>query len=83
MKSPCSLQLRLFFPTEKEAKIIFRSISPEFHGKHEKRARTAMDINKNVLSLQIDATDATALKASLNSYMKLIILGSNIINGGI
>ena len=83
MKSPCSLQLRLFFPTEKEAKIIFRSISPELHGKHEKRASTIMDINKNVLSLQIDATDATALKASLNSYMKLIILGSNIINGGI
>ena len=83
MKQPHSLELRLFFSTEKEAGIIFRSISPELHGKHEKRATTDMSINKNIISLKIGASDATALKASLNSYMKLIILCSNIINGGI
>ena len=83
MKSPYSLQLKISFPDIKHAKIIFDAISPELHGKHEKRAFTSMDINKNVLSLNINASDATSLKASLNSYMKLIILGNNLINGGI
>ena len=82
MERQFSLNLRLFFPDEKQAGMVFRSISPELHGKHEKRAATNMDINKNVLSLNINASDATALKASLNSYLKLIILSDNLIKGG-
>jgi len=81
MGVPCSLRLKLFFGSEKEAGIVFGSISPELHGSHERRSVTSMDINKNVISLKIDANDSTALKASLNSYMKLIALSSNIAGG--
>lgn len=57
---------------------LIQAISPELSSAHEKRSKTTMNINKNVLSLEINASDLTALKASFNSYMKLIILCNSL-----
>ncbi len=74
-----SLNLLLFLPSEKMAEIIFKAISPELESKFERRSKTLVDINKNVLSLAINAKDRNALKASFNNYMKLIILSYELI----
>lgn len=75
-----TLNLKLFYPSSQQPGIIVDSILPELKGKFEKRSRTDINSNKNVLSLKIYARDITALKASVNSYMRLIILCNSLIN---
>ncbi len=74
-----SLKLELFFETEKKARVSFEAVSLETGQKHEKRSKTTMDINKNVVLVKIIAMDASALKASLNSYAKLFLLSDNLL----
>jgi tRNA threonylcarbamoyladenosine modification (KEOPS) complex Pcc1 subunit len=56
------------------AEKVLNAITPEMGSVHERRSTAAMNTNKNILSLEIKAQDLTALKASFNSYMKLMIL---------
>lgn len=70
---PYLLSVRMHMPAGRAEKIA-RSLAPEIGRAYEKRSATSMNINKNILSLVIGAEDATALKASFNSYMKLVIL---------
>jgi len=74
MRREFLFEARLFFPSEKEAEIALKAISVEKMSAVEKRSQTSMQTNKNFLTLKISAGDATALKASLNSYIKLISL---------
>lgn len=60
------------------AERILNSIKPDACGRHERRSSAIMNINKNVLSLEINAEDINALKGSFNSYMKLIMLCSEL-----
>lgn len=75
-----ALKIKLFFPGEKEARMLLSAVSPEIGNKFERRSRTKMNINKNVLSLKIDALDLTALRASANSYLRFIALCSSLIS---
>ena len=73
------LKLELFFPSETHAKSIFLSLQPEHLQEKKDRSRVKMQINKSILSIDIKAKDATALKASINSYLKSIILCNKIL----
>ncbi|MBU2260193.1 hypothetical protein KKC44_06365 [Patescibacteria group bacterium] len=70
----------MHFPSAGSARIVRNAILPEMHGKHEKRSTANMNINKNVLSLMVNAQDLTAMKASVNSYLKLVLLVTNLQN---
>lgn len=78
MSFPFSLKIGLFFDSDKKAAIAFNSVEPETGQKFEKRSKTVVDINKNVVLLKISAMDSKALKASLNSYLKLFLLSEKI-----
>ncbi|HLC36343.1 MAG TPA: KEOPS complex subunit Pcc1 [archaeon] len=72
-----SLKVNLFLENEKKAKIIQESIEPELNSVKETRSKTSIKVNKNVLSLIIEAKDKTALRASMNLYLRLILASSN------
>ena len=55
------------------------SIKPELDSRHNKRSETKIKLNKGVLSLNIKALDAVALRASLNSSLKLIGLVQKVL----
>lgn len=78
MRYAFSLKIRLFFVDEKKAQAAFLAVSAETGQKHEKRSKTLMNINKNVVLLKIIALDAPALKASVNSYLKLLLLSEKL-----
>ena len=68
------LQLDLFFDNPKEPQIVLASIEPELLQEKKDRSSTKIKVNKSILSINIKAWDKTALKASVNSYLKSIIL---------
>lgn len=70
--------LKLFFEKPEKADIALKAVLPEIDSKHNLRSSTKIKVNKCVLSLNIKAMDATALRASLNSALKLIGLTQKI-----
>jgi len=74
----------LEFPDENTAKKAVKAISVELDNEFEKRSKTAIKSNKNVVLLKIVAEDQSALKASLYSYERMIVLCKELaeIEGG-
>lgn len=60
------------FSGEATAVAALRSLEPELGKAFEKRSKTSIKNNKNIVSLKITAEDEQALKASLYSYSRLI-----------
>ncbi|PIN85407.1 MAG: hypothetical protein COV47_02280 [Candidatus Diapherotrites archaeon CG11_big_fil_rev_8_21_14_0_20_37_9] len=77
-----SKEVQIVFPSELLAKIASKAVSPELSNTFEKRSKTAINTNKNVVSLKVIASDETALKASFNSYRKLLEFSKRLCIGG-
>lgn len=60
------------FNTGDEAANALNALLPDLKSNHNKRSKTKIKVNKAILSLNISALDAVALRASLNSCLKLI-----------
>jgi len=73
------LNARLFFSSDEKAKNVLKAVKPELDEMKGNRAKTKINLKKNVLSINIKAGDATALRASFNSVMKGIILSLNLL----
>ncbi|MFH1255709.1 MAG: KEOPS complex subunit Pcc1 [Candidatus Diapherotrites archaeon] len=74
MQEKFLLEARFVFPSEKNAETALKAISIDKRDAVERRSKTSMQTNKNILTLKIKAGDPTALKASANSCIKLISL---------
>ncbi len=72
-------KINLFFEKNSLPKILLHSILPELLKEKRKRSETKAKIKKNVFSLIVTAKDKTALKASVNSYLKSVLLVLKII----
>ena len=64
--------LKLFFESDKLAGLARDAVNPELSLVRHRRSETKIKVNKGVLSLNIIALDAVAMRASLNSVLKLI-----------
>jgi tRNA threonylcarbamoyladenosine modification (KEOPS) complex Pcc1 subunit len=65
-------RVKLFFGEADEAKGTLNALLPDLKLGHNRRSETSIKVNKAVLSLYIRARDAVALRASVNSCLKLI-----------
>ena len=70
--------LKFEFSGNKEAKTVLASISPDLLKKNP-RSATIVNIKNACISINIKANDRTALKASLNSCFKSIILSESLL----
>ena len=69
---------QIVFSNDESAKAAVRAVSVELTNNYEKRSKTTITTNKNVVSLKIVAQDDSALKASLNTYERLLGLCKEI-----
>ena len=69
---------QIIFPDEHSAESVAKAVSVELNNLFEKRSKTTITTNKNVVLLKINAEDDSALKASLSSYSRLIELCKGI-----
>ena len=73
-----SEEKRFVFPSGESAASAVKAVFPELGKKFERRSKTAINSNKNVVSLKIVAEDKSALKSSLGSYSRLIGLCKSV-----
>ncbi|MHA1604733.1 MAG: KEOPS complex subunit Pcc1 [Candidatus Freyarchaeota archaeon] len=61
------------------SKVVFKSLSPEIITSPKERHRGKLKRDGDIISIEIEAEDTVALRAALNSYLRLlkIILGIN------
>lgn len=74
-----NFSIKLFFGSEKNAKIILAAINPERASSKRVRSETHVTIKKDMLSINIRAEDLTALRASFNACLKPVLLSKSLL----
>ncbi len=67
------LDVRIGFDSVDQAKRFFSSIKPEF-GEEFLRSKTKVILKEGTLEFKISASDKPALRASLNAFLKPLLL---------
>ena len=70
--------VRLSFPSEKISKIVIQALKPETKTTHTYRSRVRIEGEGRSLTLKFEAKDTTALRASVNSYLRWIALVNEV-----
>jgi KEOPS complex subunit Pcc1 len=71
--------IELEFPSSSDAKIVFQAIRPEIRESPSERTSTEIECESNILKISITAQDTTSLRASLNSYLRWVMLSNEIL----
>ena len=72
-------ELQMEFESSEDAEVILKSIEPEINTSPSDKSFTRVDLKNNILTIEIDAADATTLRAALNSYLRWITLSYDIL----
>lgn len=70
--------LRIKYPSEREAEIIYKAIQPETRVVLRYRTKVNVSRSGEQITLTFEAKDTIALRASINSYLSWIISLKNI-----
>ncbi len=73
-----NLCLELSFPNEKNAEIAGKAILPELNAPHSRRSTTSISIKNRIMSINIKAKDAVAMRAAVNGCLNSIVLAESI-----
>jgi tRNA threonylcarbamoyladenosine modification (KEOPS) complex Pcc1 subunit len=65
------------FDSEKEARVIAKSLEPEIKNKIPK-TNARVNLSKNIFELEISANDISSLRAACNSYLRWINTALNV-----
>ena len=70
--------IRLSFSSEKQLKVVLEALRPEIESSDTPRSKVDMKAEEQGLILEFRARDTSALRASLNSYLRLIGVAMNL-----
>lgn len=73
-------ELKIKFERLNDAEVVFKTIEPELQSAPSDRSSVNLSLQGNTLKLVIDAEDTPSLRASVNSYLRWIILSCNVQN---
>jgi KEOPS complex subunit Pcc1 len=65
--------------TSREAEIIFNAIKPEINDSPSERTKTKIKRQKNLFKIITTAQDTHSIRASLNSYLRWVMLSQQIL----
>jgi len=66
--------IRLDFPSEKHLAVVLKALKPEAKSAPTSRSRVRVESEGNRLTLNFEASDTSALRAAINSYLHWIAL---------
>jgi len=72
-------QIKIEFPFNRDAEITLKAIEPEIMDSPSERARTGIECREKTVKITITARDTASLRASLNSYLRWLILSQQIL----
>lgn len=64
--------ISLAFDSAKNANAIYNALKPEMDAGPSDRTRVSLHLKKNIMDIDIEAADATSLRASVNTYFRWI-----------
>ncbi len=70
--------VRLEFLSEKQLKVVLEALKPETETSSTNRSKVNMKSENQSLILVFNAKDTSALRASMNSYLRLIGVAINL-----
>jgi tRNA threonylcarbamoyladenosine modification (KEOPS) complex Pcc1 subunit len=70
--------IRLNFSSEKSLNVVLGALKPETETSSTSRSNVDMNTEGQMLILDFRATDTSALRAAMNSYLRLIGVAMNI-----
>lgn len=70
--------VRLKFSSEKQLKIVLGALKPETETSATRRSKVHMKTEDERLVLEFRAKDTSALRAAINSYLRLIGVAMNL-----
>jgi len=79
MSATARASVRLKFQTQEQLESIFEALKPETRTPLTKRSKVQMTKEGNVLNLTFEATDTSALRAAINSYLHWILLTRDVL----
>jgi len=71
--------IRLNFSSEKQLKVVLEALKPETRTPSTRRSKVQIMSEGNSLTLSFEATDTSALRAAINSYLRWIHLTKAIL----
>jgi len=71
--------IRLNFSSEKQLKVVLEALKPETRTPPTRRSEVQMKGEGNSLTLNFKASDTSALRAAINSYLRWILLTKTIL----
>jgi len=70
--------IRLNFSSEKQLKVVLEALKPETRIPPTRRSKVQITSEGNSLTLSFEATDTSALRAAINSYLRFTSLAINV-----
>jgi tRNA threonylcarbamoyladenosine modification (KEOPS) complex Pcc1 subunit len=70
--------IRLNFSSEKQLKAVLGALKPETETSTTSRSKVDMNTENQTLILDFRAKDTSALRAAMNSYLRLIVVAMNL-----
>ena len=70
--------VRLNFSSEKQLEVVLRALKPETENSTISRSKVCMTTEGESLVLDFRANDTSALRAAMNSYLRLIGVAMNL-----
>jgi len=71
--------VRLKFQSEEQLESVFKALEPETRTSLTKRSKVRMMKEGDSLNLTFEATDTSALRAAINSYLHWILLTKEVL----
>jgi tRNA threonylcarbamoyladenosine modification (KEOPS) complex Pcc1 subunit len=70
--------VRLIFSSEKQLQAVLHALKPETETSSTSRSKVQLKTENQTLILAFKATDTSALRAAMNSYLRLIGVAMNL-----
>lgn len=69
---PAKAVVRLNFSSDKQLHVVMQALKPEIESSSTNRSNVSMCAEGQSLVLHFKATDTSALRAAMNSYLRLV-----------
>ena len=70
--------VRLNFSSEKQLQVVMQALKPETETSTTSRSEVHLKIEDQTLILEFRAKDTSALRAAMNSYLRLIVVAMSL-----
>ena len=72
--------IRIEFPDENRAEIVFKALKPETETSPTQRSKVEIKRDEKTILLRFNAKDTTALRASINSYTRWAMVIEDVLS---